>query len=221
MGNIINENIQEIEIVNPYGFIYITINMVNGKKYIGQKIFKYNWKDYLGSGILLLRSLDKYGKDNFYKEIIAVAYSKEELDQLEMEFIKNHNAVESPEYYNISSGGAGGNLGIHFSQEHKNKIGIAHIGKHHSEEVKIKIGKNHIYYSEKRKQEIKEEMEEREKHPNGRKITKEQAEEIRIKYATGNYTHRGLALDYSVSREAINNVINYRSVYKKDLIVLK
>ncbi|WP_373854704.1 hypothetical protein [Clostridium arbusti] len=28
-----------MEIENPYGFIYITTNMVNGKKYIGQKMF--------------------------------------------------------------------------------------------------------------------------------------------------------------------------------------
>ena len=29
-----NEN---IEILNPYGFIYITANMINGKQYIGQR----------------------------------------------------------------------------------------------------------------------------------------------------------------------------------------
>ena len=55
-----------------YGFIYITTNNINGKKYIGQK--KYDkegkWKTYLGSGIILNRAIKKYGAENFSKEII-------------------------------------------------------------------------------------------------------------------------------------------------------
>jgi len=96
------ENIKEVEIVNPYGFIYITTNMINGKKYIGQRRFYKGWKIYLGSGKLLRRAFKKYNKENFYKNIVAIAYSKEELDELEIEFIKIHNAVESDDYYNIS-----------------------------------------------------------------------------------------------------------------------
>lgn len=31
------------EIINPYGFIYITTNMINGKRYIGQRKFTQGW----------------------------------------------------------------------------------------------------------------------------------------------------------------------------------
>jgi len=33
------EQVNQIKIIDPYGFIYITTNLVNGKKYIGQKKF--------------------------------------------------------------------------------------------------------------------------------------------------------------------------------------
>jgi group I intron endonuclease len=97
-----------------YGFIYITTNLVNGKKYIGQKKLRPNRVDtdinsYLGSGIVIKQAIDKYGRENFIKDIVAIAYNKEELDNLEREFIKFHNAVESYDYYNVSEGGEGNN----------------------------------------------------------------------------------------------------------------
>ena len=88
----------EISIKDPYGFIYITTNMINGKKYIGQRRFVdyggKKWIDYLGSGKLLKEAINKYGRDNFYREIVAIAYSKEELNNLEINFIKEHNAIK-------------------------------------------------------------------------------------------------------------------------------
>lgn len=97
------------EIINPYGFIYITTNMVNGKRYIGQKMFRDGWKYYLGSGTALKRAIKKDGYKNFHRDIVAIAYSKEELDNLEIEWIQNYNAVKSDAFYNIADGGHGGN----------------------------------------------------------------------------------------------------------------
>ena len=66
-----------------YGFVYITTNHINGKKYIGQKRYdKANkWKSYLGSGIHLKRAINKYGSENFSKEIIEDCKTKERLDE--------------------------------------------------------------------------------------------------------------------------------------------
>ncbi|WP_425411978.1 hypothetical protein [Lysinibacillus contaminans] len=72
-------------ISNAYGFIYETINKINGKKYIGKCIYDRinNWENYLGSGVYLKRAIKKYGKENFEKKIICIAYSDDELNQLE------------------------------------------------------------------------------------------------------------------------------------------
>ena len=63
----------EERIINePYGFIYITTNMVNGRKYLGQKGFDKDWKSYLGSGTAFKKAIEKYGKDNFSRNIMAL-----------------------------------------------------------------------------------------------------------------------------------------------------
>ena len=50
-------------------YIYLTTNLVNGKKYIGQHNGSIK-DDYLGSGVLLVKAIKKYGKENFKKEIL-------------------------------------------------------------------------------------------------------------------------------------------------------
>lgn len=90
-----------------FGFIYMTTNNINGKKYIGQK--KYDkrgvWKTYLGSGDLILHAIKKYGKENFSKVIIDEANNQQELDEKEKYWIKYYNAVKSKEFYNLAIGG--------------------------------------------------------------------------------------------------------------------
>lgn len=107
-----------------YGFIYLTTNNIDNKKYIGQK--KYDsqgrWKDYLGSGIRLKRAVNKYGSENFKREIIENCKTKEELDQREIYWIKYYNAVNDENFYNIASGGDGGDTIKGFSKEEAIKI---------------------------------------------------------------------------------------------------
>ena len=96
-----------IEVINPYGFIYITTNIINGKRYIGQRKFTQGWKTYLGSGSAFKEAIKKYGKQNFIRDIVDIAYSKEELDKKEIEWIRNYNADESRNFYNVTKGGRG------------------------------------------------------------------------------------------------------------------
>lgn len=101
----------------PYGFIYITTNLINGKKYIGKK--KYNKKadNYLGSGKHLKNAIKKYGKENFTRDIIAIGYNANDLNELEIYYIDKYDAANSQDYYNIASGGEGGNTFVGKTKE--------------------------------------------------------------------------------------------------------
>ncbi|NFO41112.1 hypothetical protein FDB42_13610 [Clostridium botulinum] len=138
-----------METKEAYGFIYITTNMINGKRYIGQRRFYKNWEEYLGSGKLIIRAINKYGKENFERDVVAIAYSKEELDKLEIDFIKNYDATKSNNFYNIASGGWTNNFigkpddemndfKRRMSEMNKGKNSFWY-GKHHTEETKEKI----------------------------------------------------------------------------------
>lgn len=106
-----------------YGFIYITTNHINEKQYIGQKKYGVNgWETYLGSGIALNNAIKKYGKENFTREIIDEADSPEKLNEKEIYWIKYYNATKSKNFYNIASGGEGGNTIIGYSKEEKEKL---------------------------------------------------------------------------------------------------
>lgn len=88
-----------------YGYIYMTTNLINGKKYIGQHSKDYIDLDYYGSGSALKEAVDKYGKDNFKIDVLEWCYSKEELDTKEKYYIEQYNANKSRGFYNLQEGG--------------------------------------------------------------------------------------------------------------------
>jgi hypothetical protein len=58
-----------------YYFIYETTNIVNLKRYRGIHKTSKIEDGYLGSGTVLLNAIEKYGKQNFKREILEF-YSK-------------------------------------------------------------------------------------------------------------------------------------------------
>ena len=86
--------------------VYITTNIINGKKYIGKD--EANNPNYLGSGKIFKEAIKKYGKDSFIKEILAEANNREDLCKLEKYYIDYYNANKSEMFYNITEGGNGG-----------------------------------------------------------------------------------------------------------------
>lgn len=112
---------EEIDRKRFVGFIYVTINKLNGKKYIGQHSAWLNW--YVGSGEYLKNAIDKYGKWNFERHIIYLAESQLELDEAESYFINGGfgiNVAKSERWYNIKDGSQrGGNSLAGMSEEDK------------------------------------------------------------------------------------------------------
>jgi hypothetical protein len=104
--------------------IYKTINLINGKIYIGKDKRNNDW--YLGSGKILMFAIKKYGKENFKKEILEECNSIEHMREREIHWIAFFNSTDRGIGYNIQLGGDGGfNYGHLTSeqlQEVKNKI---------------------------------------------------------------------------------------------------
>lgn len=120
-----------------YHFIYETTNLVNGKKYRGKHSTDNLDDGYLGSGLAIMRAVDKYGKENFSREIlqmckdIHIAYFHEVL-------YVTPEWVDRDDTYNLIPGGKGG-YGAKHSEETKQKLADIQRGKNHSEETKAKM----------------------------------------------------------------------------------
>ena len=69
--------------------IYKTTNLLNNRYYIGFHKFSINKPEdgYLGSGKLIRRAVEKYGKENFKREVLFVFDTKEEAEQKEAEIV--------------------------------------------------------------------------------------------------------------------------------------
>ena len=138
--------------------IYRITNLINGKTYIGQHKYKKLNDSYMGSGVYIKRAINKYGIENFKKEILVFNISKKEhIDLLEKTFIASEREkVGRKNCYNIAdyASASKGNTGHHHSEENKRKWSEERkgknagknnpmYGKHLSEETKKKLSDSH------------------------------------------------------------------------------
>ena len=143
------EECKELKDNGAFGFVYMTKCKENGKLYIGQKKFNHGFETYLGSGVAFKEAVKKYGKENFERIILQIAYSKEELNDYEIKYIELFDASEkhNRDFYNIALGGGviglkgedSPNYGKHQSEEHRRKNSEAHKGKKATEEARKKM----------------------------------------------------------------------------------
>ncbi len=85
--------------------VYKTTNLINGKIYVGKDEGRN--PGYLGSGDILKKAIEKYGKENFKKEILEICNIQEQLCEREKFWIKKLDARNPEIGYNIMEGGQG------------------------------------------------------------------------------------------------------------------
>lgn len=120
-----------------HNYFYKISNLVNGKYYYG--IHSTNNLDdgYLGSGRTVIKAVNKYGRENFTKEIIADYPTRKEASDHERRVVTLY-ITTLDECYNIRCGGD--NENIH-SQDTKNKLSI--IGSSKTGSLNSFYGKTH------------------------------------------------------------------------------
>ena len=107
----------ELDPKKIYGFVYLIENLVNGRRYIGKKLFFFkgfktvkkkkkrilvesDWKTYYGSSNALQKDLDELGKENFRRVILHLCRSKSECSYLEAKEQFDRRCILDPMYYN-------------------------------------------------------------------------------------------------------------------------
>lgn len=97
-----------------YGYIYITTNLITGKKYLGKHKAAQFDPTYKGSGKVLRQAIAKEGWDQFECHVLPAlaempteCRTEEELNQAEEFYIDYYNCVLSEEFYNLKPGGLG------------------------------------------------------------------------------------------------------------------
>ena len=110
--------------------VYMHINKINNKKYIGITCQKANERWRNGKGYKIghfKKAIDKYGWDNFEHIILFDNLTKEEACNKEYELIKKYDTTNPLKGYNSCDGG-GVTVGYHHTKESKEKMSKARIG---------------------------------------------------------------------------------------------
>ena len=141
--------------------IYKTINLLNGKIYVGQD--SKNNPNYFGSGVYIWSAIKKYGKENFKKEILYECSSKKELNEKEIEWIKRLKC-RGPNGYNLTDGGDGV---VNLSEESREKMRKPHGPMSEKGKKSLKLARNRPEVLEKNRVPRSEEAKKNMRKPHG------------------------------------------------------
>lgn len=96
----------EPTIDNPYGYIYIITNNLDGRSYVGQHCAQKFDSGYWGSGDAISAAIKKYGQSNFTRGVLVWVASKAEADTEEIYWIDLLDTFHG-DGYNLTPGGGG------------------------------------------------------------------------------------------------------------------
>lgn len=120
-------------------FVYITVNKINGKLYVGQTR-RPESRSYLGGGKILQKALNKYSKHNFIRHILIRSNDQSVIDFHEKFYIQFFNTL-NPNGYNLELGGYNGEVTDEIKEKHRQiKLGKKLSNAH---KLKIKEARQH------------------------------------------------------------------------------
>lgn len=89
------------------GFVYIWINKINNKRYIGSHIGHIN-DGYVGSGTAFNRAIKKYGIENFERVILEQVQDRNDVRKREQYYLDLFDAANDKMFYNMRAKVDGG-----------------------------------------------------------------------------------------------------------------
>ncbi len=137
-------------------YVYLTTNIINGKRYVGDHSTEDIHDGYIGSGKIFTKAVKKYGKKNFRKQILEHFESKIEAFKAQEKYIEKFDTL-FPHGYNLSPKGGFGLQCFH-SEYTKEQMRLSHKGmegKNHSQETIEKMKESHSNMSNETKEKMK------------------------------------------------------------------
>lgn len=152
--------VEEMKNLKKHWKIYLHVNKVNNKKYVGitYRSVSKRLVEHSRSSSKFGNALRKYGIKSFKTEILAICFDLEYALIIESQFISYFNTINSG--YNLSESGKSGNYGWKgstqfkksrsdymklnnpmFREETKSKLQKFHLGRKRSQSTKDKISK--------------------------------------------------------------------------------
>ena len=108
-----------------YYYVYLIVNLINGKYYIGAHATNNLHDGYMGSGYLIQAAIEKYGVEYFVKEILRYCDTREEMFEYEAELV-TQDLVDDPMCYNMKLGGIGGREAQFTPEEMRERVRMHH-----------------------------------------------------------------------------------------------